>query len=92
MRGLSLKINSADVRHRILAHDAGGRLNPDERHCSAASSDETTRGLEILGYEAEPWKVASAENKARQIAAMMVKTFSITSSDVSTKPQGLDLR
>jgi hypothetical protein len=63
--GCHLKINSADVRHRILAHDACGRLNPDERHCSAALSDETTRGLELLSYEPEPWKVASAENKAR---------------------------
>jgi hypothetical protein len=28
--------------------------------------------------------VARAQNKARQIAAMMVKTSSVTSSDVST--------
>ncbi len=26
MRGLSLKIDPADVRHRILAHDVCGRL------------------------------------------------------------------
>ena len=41
-------------------------------------------GLELLSYEAEPWKVASAENKARQTFGDHVKLFSITSSDVST--------
>jgi hypothetical protein len=41
-------------------------------------------GLELLGYEAEPWTVGSAEkNKARQTFADHVKTSSITSSDVS---------
>jgi len=29
-------------------------------------------------------RIIAGEHKARQIAAMMVKTFSITSSDVST--------
>ena len=61
-----------------------GRLNPGERHRSAALSEETTRGLELLGYKAEPWKVASVENKVRQTFVDHVKTFSITSSDVST--------
>jgi hypothetical protein len=28
-------------------------------------------GLELPGYEAAPWKVANAETKARQIAAII---------------------
>jgi hypothetical protein len=59
---VSLKINSADGRHRILAHDAGSRLNSGERHCCSASF-KNYMGLEPLGYEAEPWQVTSAEIK-----------------------------
>ena len=67
MRGCHLKINSDDVRHRILARDAGGHLNLVN---GIAQLHYLTKlhGPALLGYGAEPPKVASAEIKLDKLS------------------------